>query len=103
MNRQKIRVFRVEAVEAANVVTAIPQADHTMTRFRPSRSATVPMSGAASATPAVAAVIVRLTATFEAPNTDVSSGNRGCVAYSVRNAVKPANTTAMVRRAGILV
>jgi hypothetical protein len=65
------------AVAAPNVVRATRAADQTMTRFRPSRSATVPIRGAAIATPVVAAVTVRLTATFDAPKTDVSIGSSG--------------------------
>ena len=69
----------VEVAQSA-VATAMRAAEITITRFRPIRSATDPISGAAMATPAVAAVTVRLTRPADAWNRDASNGKRGCVA-----------------------
>ena len=64
-----------------------------MTRLRPMRSASRPTTGAASATPSVPAVTVRLTSNVVAWKVRARNGSRGCVAYRPRNAVAPARTT----------
>ena len=61
MKRQAIRIGKDVAVAAAKLERATSQAESTITRFLPNRSAMLPISGAATATPIVAAPTVRLT------------------------------------------
>src|SRR5690242_14001975 len=88
---------KVTAVAASSVGTASRNAEGTMTRLRPKRSATKPAQGAESSTPNVDAETIQLTRAADTPNSCESMGSRGCGANSARNAQKPANTTAAVR------
>src|SRR5580765_387815 len=99
-NRQPMNCGKLDDVAANAVATVTTNADPTITRFRPMRSASRPTIGAAIATPIVDAVTVRLTAKCVALNTRISSGRRGCVAYRFRNAVNPARTTGRTERRG---
>ena len=72
--------FSVPAVDASIVAAASENAAPTITRRLPHASASLPTNGAASATAAVVAVTVRLTAKWLAPNTSWNSGSIGCVA-----------------------
>ena len=78
--RQSISCGRLAEVAARAVATASRNADATITRLRPTRSARRPTAGAASATATVDAVTVRLTAKWVAEKTRISSGSSGCVA-----------------------
>jgi hypothetical protein len=53
----------VAAPAVASAVRASKNADHTITGLRPIRSARIPAKGAETATPRLAMVTVRLTAT----------------------------------------
>ena len=61
-------------------MSASAKAAATMTRRLPHASASRPMNGAESATAAVVAVTVRLTAKWLAPKMLWNSGSSGCVA-----------------------
>src|SRR5580765_498920 len=95
--RQAINCERVVDVAERPVTSASATAEPTITRLRPIRSATRPMTGAPRATATVDAVTVRLTARWDALNTRIRSGSSGWVAYKSRNAVKPASTIGKVR------
>ena len=79
-NRQKINCGSVTAVDASAVAIASANADATIVRRNPKRSATRPTIGAAMATASVGAVTVRLTAKLDAWNVRARSGSSGCVA-----------------------
>src|SRR5581483_2452694 len=91
-NRHAISCASVVDVAASSVAAARRNADPTMTRRRPTVSASRPTSGAKIATPTVGAVTVRPTANGDAWNTRAKSGSSGCVAYRFRNADAPART-----------
>ena len=78
--RQKISWASVVDVAASAVATVSAMADVTIMRRRPKRSASRPITGAVSATATVGAVIVRLTASADAPNIRASIGSKGWVA-----------------------
>ena len=77
--RQKISWWRFCEVEASAVATVSVQADRTITRLKPSRSASRPMNGAKIATATVGAVMVSPASNVDASNVRVSSGSSGCV------------------------
>ncbi len=68
------------AVEVASAVAASSIADHTITGLRPIRSASIPQNGAEIATPKLAPITVRLTASSLVWKPPRSSGSSGCVA-----------------------
>jgi len=72
--------LRLVEVAASAVAAVSRNADPTMTRLRPMRSASRPTIGAAKATAMVVAVMVRLTAKWLASNTRMRSGSSGWVA-----------------------
>jgi hypothetical protein len=76
--RQKRSWRRLPASAASRIGAASRNADHTITRLRPNRSAAAPANGAATATARVDAVTIRLTAAAEEPNSRASIGNSGC-------------------------
>src|SRR5690348_9278533 len=80
-------------VAAARLHKPSRNADHTITRLRPIRSARIPAKGAATATPNPASVTVMLTAISLALKIPVSIGSSGCVEYICRNEQNPATTT----------
>ena len=96
-NRQKMSCPSLAEVAARKVGRASRKAAGTITRLRPRRSASTPAKGAARATAMVDAVTTRLMAAADAWNVAASIGSSGCGAKSVRNAQKPAHTTAAVR------
>jgi len=77
MNRHAMNWVRLDDVAAMAVAAVTPKADPRITRLRPIRSATRPTTGAATATPIVDAVTVRLTAKCVALNTRINSGSSG--------------------------
>src|ERR1019366_8267930 len=85
---------------ARSVGTASRNAAATITLLRPKRSAMAPVSGAEMATAMVDTVITQPTAAAEAPKALASSGRSGCGANRLRNAQKPASTTAAGRGRG---
>ena len=64
---------------ARQVGTASPKMADTITRLRPTMSASRPIQGAASATPTVTALTVRLVASTEAEKRSRNNGSNGCV------------------------
>jgi hypothetical protein len=95
-NRQRTSCWRLVDVAASAVAIAIANADPTITRRKPRRSASRPMPGAARATATVGAVMVKLTSKLEAWKVRARSGNSGCVAYRSTKAAKPASITGTV-------
>ena len=77
MKRQKSSMPRVVEVAISKVATPSVNAERTMMRLRPMRSAICPTTGAATATPMVDAVIIRLIMTLLAWKTAVSIGRIG--------------------------
>ena len=71
---------RLAEVAASAVASARRNAEATITRLRPTRSARRPTPGAARATAIVDAVTVRLTAKWVAEKTRISIGSSGWVA-----------------------
>ena len=67
-NRQAISCGKVDAVAARVAGMARASIETTITRLRPSESASNPRNGAANATASMGAVTVRLTANSEAWN-----------------------------------
>jgi hypothetical protein len=78
-NRQNTSAARLGASAAIAVGTTRRNIAVTMTRLRPSESATAPVKGAMSATAKVEALTVRLTSAGLAAKVCASSGSRACV------------------------
>src|ERR1019366_2854024 len=95
--RQKKSWGRLVGAPARSGGTASRKAAVTITLLRPKRSAIAPVSGAVMATAMVDTVTTQPTAEAEAPKAFASSGRSGCGANRLRNAKKPASTTAVVR------
>src|SRR5271157_374355 len=95
--RQNRSWARLAEVPARSVGTASRKAAATITLLRPKRSAMAPVSGAEIATAMVDTVTTQPTVPAEAPKALASSGRSGCGANRLRNAQKPASTTAAVR------
>ena len=77
------------AVAAPNVTSASRKIAVTITRLRPSASASGPTNGAAAAQAKVRTEIVAPTAASLVSNSTRSAGSNGCVAYMSTNAVPP--------------
>ena len=96
-NLQKMSCPSPAEVAASKVGSASRKAAGTITCLRPRRSEIAPANGPARATARVDAVTTRLAAAADTWNVAASIGSSGCGAKSVKNAQKPAHTTAAVR------
>src|SRR3972149_1075896 len=92
--RQNTSDGSVGASAAINVGMVSTSMAVTMTRLRPSTSATVPAKGAISATASVLMVTMYDTSAALAPNSAVSSGRIGCGEYRLMKQQNPTGKTA---------